>query len=137
VPSVSERGWEYVAFYAPPGRTRPQSVEFQPILVGCPFLTFPSASRGEDRHTPVGKENAVELHHRTRRLQKLAGRAVFVALAGISLAQAVAAASDEPRIARVRSTDPSLAALIDQRQRNQQHFSDWSRQSNVRTAWFK
>ena len=39
-------------------------------------------------------------------------RAVFLALAGIGLAQPVAAAGDESTIARVRSTDPSLAVLI-------------------------
>ena len=55
----------------------------------------------------------MELHRRTRRLQYLAVRVVFIALAGIGLAQPVAAAGDEPAIARVRSTDPFLATLID------------------------
>ena len=55
----------------------------------------------------------MELHRRSRRLQCLAVRSVFIALAGIGLAQPLAAAGDEPTIARVRSTDPSLAALID------------------------
>ena len=55
----------------------------------------------------------MEFHRRTRRLQDLAIRAVFIALAGIGLAQPAAAAGDEPTIARVRSTDPSLAVLID------------------------
>ncbi len=55
----------------------------------------------------------MELHRRTRRLQCLADRAVFIALAGIGLTQPVAAAGDEPPLVRVRSTDPSLAALID------------------------
>ena len=55
----------------------------------------------------------MEIQHRTRRLQHLAIRAVFIALAGIGLAQPAAAAGDEPTIVRVRSTDPSLAALID------------------------
>ena len=40
-------------------------------------------------------------------------RAVFIALAAIGLAQPVAAGCAEPTIARVRSTDPSLAVLID------------------------
>jgi hypothetical protein len=53
------------------------------------------------------------LHRRTRRLQHLAIGAIFIAIAGIGRAQPVAAAGDEPTIARVRSTDPSLAALID------------------------
>jgi hypothetical protein len=55
----------------------------------------------------------MEFHRRTRRLQHLAIRAVFIALAGIGLTQPVAAAGDQPTIARIRSTDPSLAALID------------------------
>jgi hypothetical protein len=55
----------------------------------------------------------MELHRRTRRLQHLAIRAVFIALAGIGLARPVAAAGDDPTIARIRSTDPSLAVLID------------------------
>ena len=55
----------------------------------------------------------MEFHRRTRRLRHLAIRAIFIALAGIGLAQPVAAASDQPAFARVRSTDPSLATLID------------------------
>jgi hypothetical protein len=55
----------------------------------------------------------MELHRRTRRLQHLTIGAIFIALAGIGRAQPLAAAGDKPTIARVRSTDPSLAALID------------------------
>ena len=40
-------------------------------------------------------------------------RAIFIVLVGIGLAQPVAAVGDEPTMARVRSTDPSLAVLID------------------------
>ena len=54
----------------------------------------------------------MELHRRPRRLQCLAVRSVFIALAGIGLAQPLAAAGDEPTIARVRSTDPAVSALI-------------------------
>jgi hypothetical protein len=40
-------------------------------------------------------------------------RVFFIVLAGIGLAQPAAATAEEPTIARVRSTDPSLAVLID------------------------
>jgi hypothetical protein len=43
----------------------------------------------------------------------LAIRAVVIALAGTCLAQPIATADDQPRPARVRSTDPFLAALIE------------------------
>lgn len=64
----------------------------------------------------------MEFHRRTRRLQCLAVRAVFIALAGIGLAQPVAAGDGEPTIARVRSTDPSVAALIDRAARQSATF---------------
>jgi len=40
-------------------------------------------------------------------------RAIVIVLVGIGLAQPAAAAGDEPGMARVRSTDPSLTVLID------------------------
>ena len=40
----------------------------------------------------------MELHRRIRRLRCLAVRAVFIALAGIGLAQPLAAAGDEPTV---------------------------------------
>ena len=55
----------------------------------------------------------MELHRRPRHLQHLAIRAVLIALTGIGLAQPVAVAGEEPTIVRVKSTDSSLAALID------------------------
>jgi hypothetical protein len=55
----------------------------------------------------------MDLHRQTHRLRRLAIRAVFIALAGVDLAQPAAAAGDEPTSAHVRSTDPSLAVLID------------------------
>jgi hypothetical protein len=52
-------------------------------------------------------------HHQPRRLQHLAIRVAFIACVGGSLAQPAVAGSDDPGIARVRSSDASLAALID------------------------
>jgi len=52
-------------------------------------------------------------HHQPRHLQHLAIRVALIACAGGSLAQPVVAGSDDPAIGRVRSSDASLAALID------------------------
>ena|SRR5258706_6961586 len=51
-------------------------------------------------------------HHQPRRLQHLLVRVAFIASV-CGLAQPTAAAGDDPAIVRVRSSDPSLAALID------------------------
>ena len=52
-------------------------------------------------------------HPFTRRVQRIAVRAALIACVGCGLAQPAAADIDAPALARVRSTDPSLAALID------------------------
>jgi hypothetical protein len=53
------------------------------------------------------------IHHRSRRCQHLAIRAVVVACVVCGPAhQAYAAAEGDPAIVRVRSTDPSLTSLI-------------------------
>jgi hypothetical protein len=51
-------------------------------------------------------------HHQPRRLQHLLVRVALIASV-CGLAQSAAAAGDDPPIARVRSSDASLAALID------------------------
>ena len=53
------------------------------------------------------------IQHRTGRLQHLAIRGAIVALVACGFAPAAAAENDSVPIVRVRSTDPSLAALID------------------------
>jgi hypothetical protein len=60
-----------------------------------------------------GEEHAMTGHHQPRRLQHLAIRVALIACVGGSLAQPVVAGSDDLAIARVRSSDASLAALID------------------------
>ncbi len=51
--------------------------------------------------------------HRTRHFQQLAIRAALIASVVSGAAPGAAAADDDPDIVRVRSTEPSLAALID------------------------
>jgi hypothetical protein len=60
-----------------------------------------------------GEEHTMTSYQSTRRVQRIAVRAALIACVGCGLAQPAAADSDAPAIARVRSTDPSLAALID------------------------
>lgn len=51
-------------------------------------------------------------HHQTRRVQQLVLRAALLLGVGCGLAVPASARDDMPGFARVRSTDPSLAALI-------------------------
>jgi hypothetical protein len=53
------------------------------------------------------------ISRRTSPLRKLAIRAAPIALVILGLARVSAAENDSPAFARVRSTDPSLSALID------------------------
>jgi hypothetical protein len=64
----------------------------------------------------------MSVHHQTRRVRHLAIRAALIASVACALAHPAAAADDDPPIVRVRSTDPSLAALIDRAARQSPTF---------------